>query len=210
MLRAIEAFAIRVGARAVVLQDAAFRVCPNSKWEHDLGFFELLTHGQTWYERQGFRPDISQRRRRAVAVALSRYRSIRVLDILQSVRRQNAVLLHDPGGAFAAVPLMHAYSAVPPSVSWRPSARRLLSQRLKLEALLAAAPNGIALGEWLPSLQCRDYAEFMLRMYGGMRGQGEAVALARVGRIKTPSVDEFVRANALRRWSHKITWSKLL
>jgi len=70
-----------------------------------------------------------------------------------------------------------------------------------------ATPHDAMLGQWLLALTCVQYSTFMRTMYGTRFGD-VSTALAEVGGVRTPSFPLFIKANGLRRNSHKLAWIK--
>lgn len=209
VLRMAEGTARKLGGTTLRLQDAASIGCdPAKKSTYDLGFRSLLRHGMTWYEARGYEPlgKHATRWRSDVAASVRAYVSIRVSVVRDAVRSQ-VLALQVPGVEWAYTS-WDLFTTVPDTrgTTVRPVRRSLLNMRRRLCGLLDGAPQRSRLGHWLSSLSCCDYAMFMLTMYGS----GSQRAVAVVGGVRTPTLEQFRLANGMRTHSHRIDWIKCL
>lgn len=215
-LIAAEAAVVAAGGRALELQDQAFKEidCDGRNATFDLGFRSLLATGRTWYEARGYAVvgGRASAARRRIALALEAFRRVPVARILDRVREEVAMLAetHDDTAAVVMADAAGLMQAAGNNYSPRhPTIRALRRERGLLLRQLEAAPAGIALGDWLLSLDACGYAAFMRRMYGAVQGR-RSPALWTVHGRSTPSVREFKRANWLRRYAHRVVWRKEL
>jgi len=168
----------------------------------------LLAHGETWYESHGYRlsSKAGRRLRLSVADAVHEYSKFPVSRLLKAVRKQ-VVALRITGVTWThADPKMFSSS---PDLSHATNTTRIriLHARNKLMSVLESAPHDAMLGQWLLALTCVQYSTFMRTMYGTRFGD-VSTALAEVGGVRTPSFPLFIKANGLRRNSHKLAWIK--
>ena len=217
VLDAAERCCRALGGRRLSLQDQATKRCGVGGGEHDLLFLSQLTTdaSKTWYERRGYVVSEGARHVRSAERWMEAYRRIPAQRMALAVEKQVSRLA-DADGRRAVeeiVPLTWAFNSAPPAfhkykfeeseLPW------LLWHRRRLLRLLRAAPEGATLGSWLPTLACHEYAAFMLDAYGA-RADGRSPAIFAHDGCggRTPSVEEFVRANAARRWAYKIEYAK--
>jgi hypothetical protein len=209
----------RLHAKRMYLQDAAHIDCPggSASSSFDLGFRSLLSHGKTWYEARGYSLTLRRHRssrieglvahRRDVDDAVRRFSALPVSRIVEAVGRQVEAMKEGRGRATRANPSLFTTTANGSHVAEK-TQLSLLRNRAKLLSLLKDAPRQARLGRWLLSLDCLSYSFYMRSMYGTRFGPGFAVA--DVAGLRTPSLDEFKRANWLRRNSHRLYWVKTI
>lgn len=208
VLKAAEQVVIERGGTTLHLQDASFIRC-STDIEMDLGFRELLAHGSTWYERHGYAVvgAAARRMRASVADAIRLYADIVVEDIASAVRKQ-VLALWRPDATWTPVD-GSLYNSMNPGTGTQ-TRLAVFRARRRLQTMLDKAPKGAKLGAWLLSLSCRDHSFFMEAMYGDRYGRAPRWAIAEVAGVRTPTLALFKRANALKRFTGRIVWSKKL
>jgi hypothetical protein len=219
-----------VGGRTLSLQDQATKRCPvdaiGGSSQYDLGFRTLLIDGMTWYEKRGYVISRGQHHVRSTGDAIAAYKRTPVSGLENTIERQVARLVDADeyrrrGGRRwepmdEMEPLTWAFDAsessrretkprfVESDLPW------LLWHRRRLLKLLRTCVHGDdTLGTWLPGLSCREYAAFMYDMYGALLDGKSPAIYTYLGTV-TPSVREFVDANAHRRWAFAVTYTKVL
>jgi hypothetical protein len=220
-----------LGGTRLSLQDQATMNCGEAgqqqqqqQPQYDVAFRSQLLTGRTWYERKGYVVSEGSHHVRSVRRWLEAYRRIPVRSLRLAVEKQVARLADAEdyrrnGGQRwepmeEIVPLVHAFTSARdesphPTQFLESELPWLLWHRRRLLRLLRSAPEGSTLGTWLPTLPCSEYAHFMMDTYGALR-DGRSPAILGYDRAggETPSVKEFIHANAVRRWAHKITFTK--
>ena len=200
----------KLGAKQIRLQDAAHIHC-RGKVEFDLGFRSMLSHGQTWYQLQGYHPIMRGARSVSkevadVATAVRAYARLRVKPIILTLELQIAAMRDGLAWKPVSRSLFTSSKSTEGYNKEKKTLSSMLRARLNLLKLLRTADSDASLGAWLLRLGCNDYSRFMRSMYGTRAGPGASVE--QTGGIITPTLSEFKRANWLRRYSHRLSWFK--
>ena len=197
----------KFAAKRISLQDAAHIHCSGNV-EFDLGFRSMLSHGQTWYQLQGYHPIMDGRQVVSgdVECAVRVYAQLRVKPIIEALKLQITAMRNGLAWKPASRSLFTSSKSTEGYNKEKKTLSSMLRARLNLLKLLRTADSDVSLGAWLLQLNCNDYSRFMRSMYGTRDGPGASVE--QTGGIVTPTLSEFKRANWLRRYSHRLYWFK--